>query len=137
MSHLYAGARQAFLDGDLSWRRDTFSLVYVRTGPGHYKADLLRDRALRAIAAADRVAMSPPLTHKTSDDGVAGADNVTTPEVIGPKADAIVIIKSEPAAMEESQLVAYLDDGAGLPLLPNGGDVLQVWDTGPNKIFKL
>ena len=36
-----------------------------------------------------------------------------------------------------SPLIALIDSATGLPITPNGGDIIVVWDNGANKIFKL
>ena len=36
-----------------------------------------------------------------------------------------------------SPLIAYIDTATGLPITPNGGDIIVVWDDGANKIFRL
>ena len=36
-----------------------------------------------------------------------------------------------------SALIAYIDTATGLPITPNGGDIIVNWDNGANKIFRL
>ena len=36
-----------------------------------------------------------------------------------------------------SPLIAYIDTATGLPITPNGGDIIVTWDNGTNKIFKV
>lgn len=77
------------------------------------------------------------MTTKTYVNGVFSADPVTFSAVSGTSVGAIVIYidTGNPAT---SPLVAYLDTGiTGLPVTPNGGDIVVTWDTGANKIFAL
>jgi hypothetical protein len=37
-----------------------------------------------------------------------------------------------------ARLIAYIDTASsGLPVTPNGGDIVVQWDSGANRIFKL
>ena len=33
--------------------------------------------------------------------------------------------------------INFIDTATGLPITPNGGDIIVTWDNGANKIFKL
>ena len=35
------------------------------------------------------------------------------------------------------RVIAYIDTGTNIPIVPNGGDVTVAWDNGANKIFTL
>jgi hypothetical protein len=77
------------------------------------------------------------MTTKTYTAGVFNADPVTFTAVTGPSIEAIVIYIDTGAA-GTSPLVAYLDTGiTGLPVTPNGGDIVVSWDAGAYKIFSL
>jgi hypothetical protein len=134
---LYDKGRQSFLEATIAYLTDTIKAVLVQTGVGHYVVNLAADQFLSSIVAGDRIAISPAFTTKTSVAGVADADDVTWAAVAaGPAAGAIVIYKDtgNPAT---SPLIAYIDTDTGLPVTPSGGDIIQVWDNGANKIFKL
>lgn len=133
---LYDKGRQAFLEASIAWLTDNIKAVLVRTGVGHYVADLASDQYLSAIAAGDRVATSSNFANKSSTSGVADADDLTFSAVSGAACGALVIYKDTGNAAT-SPLIAYIDTDTGLPVTPGGGDIIQVWDSGPNKIFKL
>jgi hypothetical protein len=65
-----------------------------------------------------------------------GCDDITFTSVSGPSVEAIVLFRwvSSPT---DSPLIAFIDTGTGLPITPNGGDIIVTWDSGPNKIFKV
>ena len=77
------------------------------------------------------------MTTKTYANGVFNADGVTFSAVSGVSVEALVIYIDTGVA-GTSRLVAYLDTGVtGLPVTPNGGDLIVTWDTGASKIFAL
>jgi hypothetical protein len=95
------------------------------------------DEFLDDIPTEARIATSGNLDNKSTLLGVFGADSVTFLTVTGDELEALVIYKDTGDA-ETSPVIAYLDSAAsGLPLTPNGGDIIIGWDTGVNKIFKL
>jgi len=131
---LYDKARQKFLAGELDWDADTIKVVLVDTAT--YTVDLASDEFLSAIPADERVATSPALTNKSTTAGVADADDTTFSEVMGDPCEALVIFK-DTGDPDTSPLIAYIHEATGLPVTPNGGDINVIWDSGPNKIFKL
>lgn len=133
---LYAKGRQAFLEGSIAWLTDNIKAVLVNITGGHYAVDLANDQYLSAISAGDRVATSGNLASKDSSAGVADAADLTWPAVSGSVCGAVVLYKDTGVAAT-SALIAYIDTDTGLPVTPSGGDIIQVWDNGANKIFKL
>lgn len=131
---LYDKARQAFLNGDIDWTNDDIRLIFVDAAD--YIVDLVADDFLDDIPAAARVATSGSLTGKTTTAGVAGAANVDMSGVTGDTFEAIVLYQHT-GTESTSHLIAYMDSGYGLAFAPTGGAVTVIWDTGPNKIFKL
>lgn len=131
---LYDKGRQKFLDGEIAWSSDDIKLVLVDSAT--YTVDLAADEFLSDIIAGARVSVSPNFTTKSSDEGVAGADDVVLSAVTGPESEAIVIYK-DTGTEATSPLIAYIDSASGLPVTPNGGNIIITWDTGPNLIFKL
>lgn len=78
----------------------------------------------------------------TNGDGTATADNTTFTAVTGNEVVAIVIYRSDGAAVPSTPancpLIAFLDtDTAGLPVTPNGGDITVLWNGGTGEIFRL
>ena len=49
--------------------------------------------------------------------------------------DRLIYKQGVPEA--NGNLIAWIDTATGLPIVPNGGDIIVTWDNGNNKIFKL
>lgn len=131
---LYDLGRQKFLEGAISWSADTIKIVLVDLAD--YTPDLAADEFLSAVPAPARVATSGALASKTTAAGVADAADVTLTAVTGDISEALVIYKDTGSAAT-SPLIALFDTAGGLPVTPNGGDILISWDNGANRIFKL
>ncbi len=95
------------------------------------------DAALSAIAAGKRVAGPIALGSKAviTAYGAADAADTTFPAVTGATATAIVLCKHTGAEATDS-LLLYLNSATGLPITPNGGDIIIVWDSGNYRIFR-
>lgn len=62
-------------------------------------------------------------------NGLLDGSNVTFPAVIGASAEALVIYRKNAGASSTWRLVAYMDtDVVGLPVVPNGGDIMITWN---------
>jgi hypothetical protein len=131
---LYDKGRESFLKGEISWDSDNIKVALLDTDD--YTVDLVNDQFLSDIPVAARTALSPNLTSKTTDAGVADAADVTFSLVTGDPSEAIAIYQDS-GVEATSRLIAYIDVATGLPVTPNGGDITVQWDNGPNKIFKL
>lgn len=65
---------------------------------------------------------------KTFTNGVFDAADATFPAVTGANAEALIIFVDTGTA-GTSRLIAFLDTGVtGLPVLPNGGDIVVQWN---------
>jgi len=132
---LYGKGREKFLMGDIHWDTDNIKAVLVDTND--YTVSIDTHEFLSSVAVGGRVATSGNLDGKTVTLGVADANDVTFTAVTGDVSEALVLIldTGDPAT---SPLIAYIDTVAsGLPVTPNGGNILIQWDSGANKIFKL
>ncbi len=131
---LYDKGREGFLDGSIDWDTDDIKAVLVDTDD--YTVDLAAHDFLDDIAAGARVATSGNLASKTVTGGVADAADITFSAVTGDESEAIVLYKDTGVA-GTSRLIAYIDTATGLPITPNGADIIVSWSSGANKIFKL
>lgn len=131
---LYDKARERFLTGQLNWQTDTIKAVLVTSSA--YTVNLTAHEYLSDVSQSARVATSPAFTNKTTANGAADADDVTFTSVSGSVINAIVLYKDTGVA-GTSPLIAYIDTATGLPITPNGGDIICTWDNGTNRIFKL
>jgi hypothetical protein len=131
---LFDKARQRFLEGQFNWNTDTIKAVLVDTGT--YTPNLSAHEYLADVGAGARISTSGAFTGKSTTGGAADANDVTFTSVTGASIEAIIIYK-DTGVDATSPLIAYIDTATGLPITPNGGDIIVTWDNGPNRIFKL
>lgn len=131
---LYDYARQRFLEAQLNWSSDTIKVILVDTGA--YTPNTAVHQYLSDISGSARIAGPVTLTSKATTGGAADAADVTFTSVTGVSIEAIVIYK-DTGTEATSPLIAYIDTATGLPIAPNGGDIIITWDNGTNKIFKV
>lgn len=131
---LFDNARELFLTGVLDWSTDTIKAVLVDTGS--YTVNLSTHANLSDVSGGARIATSSAFASKTTTGGAADAADVTFSSVSGASVEAIIIYKDS-GVESTSSLIAYIDTATGLPITPNGGDIIVTWDNGANKIFKL
>lgn len=130
---LYDKAREAFLNGDIDWTSDTIKVMLVDTDD--YTVDLANHDFLDDVPAGARVATAT-LSGKSATGGVADAADVTFSSVTGDTCGAVIIYK-DTGTEGTSPLIAYFDQGASLPVTPNGSDIVIEWSSAYSRIFKL
>lgn len=137
---LYDKGRQRFLEAQLNWLTDDIKVVMVDTAVYTFAST---HEFFTSIPAGARITAPTTLTNKTSTNGAADAQDVTFAAVNGPSIEALVIYRevlgTDGITPDEaaSPLIAYIDTATGLPITPNGGDIIVTWDNGINKIFRL
>lgn len=131
---LYDFARQRFLEAQINWMTDTIKVILVDTGA--YTPQTAVHQYLADIPISARIAGPVTLTSKTTSGGAADGADVTFTSVTGASIEAIIIF-SDTGTEATSPLIAYIDTATGLPITPNGGDIIVTWDNGTNKIFKV
>lgn len=131
---LFDKARQRYLEGQLNWLTDTVKTLMVDTAA--YTVNLSVHEFLSDIPSSARITTPVTLTSKSTSGGAADAADATFTSVSGPSIEAIIIYK-DTGTEATSPLLAYIDTATGLPITPNGGDIIVTWDNGPNKIYKL
>ena len=131
---LYDKARERFLTGQLDWL--TADIKVILTDTGAYTPNFTSHQYLADVSAGARVATSGVLTSKTATGGAADAADVTFSAVTGASCEALILYK-DTGDPNTSPLIAYIDSGTGLPISPNGGDIVVTWDNGLNKIYRL
>ncbi|HMN11165.1 MAG TPA: hypothetical protein PKD55_02425 [Bellilinea sp.] len=131
----YSRGRQAFGDGEVNWTADDIRVVLVDTGL--YTVDLALHDFLDDIPAGARVAtLSASLGGKSNSGGVLDANDATFPLVSGSTAEALVVYRHT-GTEATSVLLFYIDTATGLPVTPNGDDVVISWDNGANRIIRI
>ena len=131
---LYDYARQRFLEAQINWMTDTIKVILVDTGA--YTPQTSVHQYLSDIASSARIAGPVTLTSKATTGGAADAADCTFTSVTGASIESIVIY-ADTGVEATSPLIAYIDTATGLPITPNGGDIIVTWDNGTNKIFKV
>ena len=131
---LYDYGRQRFLEAQINWMTDTIKVLLVDTGT--YTPNTSAHQYLSDIPTSARIAGPVTLTSKSTTGGAADGADVTFTSVSGPSIEAIVIYK-DTGSEATSPLIAYIDTATGLPITPNGGDIIVTWDNGANRIFKV
>ena len=131
---LYDSARQGFLEAQINWLTDTMKVLLVDAGA--YTPNVSTHHFLADIQVSSRIAGPVTLTSKTTTGGAADAADVTFTSVSGASIEMIIIYK-DTGTEATSPLLAMIDTATGLPITPNGGDIIVTWDNGVNKIFKV
>ncbi len=131
---LYDYGRERFLTGAFDWSSDTIKVYLIDTGS--YTVNLSTHQYLSDVAGGSRIAGPVSLASKTTTGGAADAADITFTTVSGASIEVILIYK-DTGVEGTSPLIAYIDTATGLPITPNGGDIIVTWDNGANKIFKL
>ncbi len=131
---LYDAARQRFLEAQLNWMTDTIKCLLVSNSG--YTPQTAVHQYLADIPVSARIAGPVTLTAKATAGGAADAADVTFTSVTGNSINSIIIY-SDSGTEATSPLIAYIDTATGLPITPNGGDIILTWDNGVNKIFRV
>ena len=131
---LYDYCRQRFLEAQINWMTDTVKVILVSTSG--YTPQTAVHQYLADVPVSARIAGPVTLTAKATTGGAADAADCTFTSVSGATINAIVIYK-DTGTEATSPLIAYIDTATGLPITPNGGDIIVTWDNGVNKIFKV
>ena len=130
---LYKKAKEKFLSGAINLLTSDIKVALVDAADYTYSAS---HEYFSSVPAGAIVSTSGNLTNKTVTDGVFDADDVTLTTVTGDVSEALVVYKYTGSAAT-SPLIAYIDTASGLPITPNGGNIVIQWDAGVNKIFAL
>jgi phage tail sheath gpL-like len=131
---LYDNARKLFLEGQINWLTDTIKVMLVDQGA--YTPSPTTHVYLSDVSASARIGASVTLSGKATTGGAADANDVTFSAVSGASIEYIVLYK-DTGVEGTSPLLALIDTATGLPITPNGGDIIVTWDNGTNKIFRL
>lgn len=135
---LYDAARTGFLQADFNWptgNGQTFGVVLVDSA--NYTVNLATHTSLADVSVSARIAGPVTLANCTiQTNGAADADDVTFTAVSGDSIEALVLYQIG-VDDANSPLIAYIDTATGLPITPNGGDIIVTWDNGTNRIFRL
>lgn len=127
---LFDAARQRFLEAQINWMVDTIKVILVSSSG--YTVQTAVHQYLADIPISARIAGPVTLTAKATTGGAADAADVTFTSVTGNTINSIVIY-SDSGTEATSPLIAYIDTATGLPITPNGGDIIVTWDNGEHE----
>lgn len=130
---LYDYAREQFATGKINWTSDTFKVCLVSSA---YTPSTTTHTMWSDVSWSARITAPVALTSNTATGGACDAADVTFSSVSGSVVTYIIIYK-DTGTESTSPLIAIIDTATGLPITPNGGDIIITWDSGTNKIFRL
>lgn len=138
VNSLYTPFRELLLSGGIDMRAAPLRVTAVNIdGPSGYTFNI-NHVTMTSVPAGSRV-VTVPLTGITVTDGVFDANDVTLGSVQalagGEDIDAYLIHVD--VSVGGGVLVAYLDTGTNLNVVPNGGNITLEWDNGANRIFRI
>ncbi len=134
---IYYAGLAAMMRGEVDWETDTIRVAMVDTS--EYTPDLVVDAVLDDVPEAALIA-SETIGNKqvavTEYGATADGDDVTFSGVSGATCGALLIYQDtgDPGT---SRLLAYIDDGIGLPVTLTGQTVIIVWDNADDRIMRL
>lgn len=128
---IYNFGLQSFGNGDISWRDDNIKAAIVDTDTYTVNASHQYVSEVSGI-----IARSANLTNKTNVGGVLDADDAVFSSVTGTTGEAVIIFQ-DTGNDSTSILIGYIDSGTGLPVTPNGNNIIVSWSDGAGKIMKI
>lgn len=136
---LFNPGREGFLDGTIDANTAVLKVILVRG----YTFDAT-DKFVSDLTSGTIHATSAALSSISVTDGILDAADVTFTSLAANASNHVIIIIQASAvtggadvAASAQRLIAFIDTGTNIPIVPNGGDATIAWDNGANKIFKL
>jgi hypothetical protein len=138
---VYPKAKEGFLDGSIDLDTAVVKVALVRGYTYSSSHEFVSDVT---GASGTLHATSAALTSIDVTNGVLDAADVTftTPATDANQHSLLIFQSSAVAggadvAASSQRVIAWIDTGTGVPIIPAGGDITVVWDSGANKIFSL
>jgi len=103
----------------------------------NYTVNLTGHTYLADVSAIARRSGPVTIANKVGTNGAADGDDIRFNSVTGAQVVGILGYDSSTGVEATSVLILWIDTATGLPITPNGGDIIVSWDNGTNKIFKL
>lgn len=138
---LFGPGREGFLAGEIDWDTAVIKVALVRAYTFSSAHKFVSDIT---TASGVLASTSAALSSKTVTNGTADAADITFTAVASNASNHYLLVFQSSAvtggadvASSAQRVIAYIDTGTNLPVVPNGGDVTVAWDNGSNKIFTL
>jgi len=142
MSNIYDKAREGFVAGEIVWKATGGSTIKAALVRG-YTFSVSHKFMSEVASAGGTVVATETLNSLTNTNGVLDAADAVfeavpegnaIPHIIIYQSSAVTGGSDVPAAQQ--RLIAFLDRGSGLPVLPNGQDISVVWSPGADRIAR-
>jgi hypothetical protein len=138
---VFPKAKEGFLDGSIDLDTASIKVALVRGYTYNSAHQFVSDVT---GGGGTLHSTSGAFTGIDVTDGVFDADDVTfTTPATNANQHSLLIFQSSAVgggsdvASSSQRVIAWLDTGTGIPIVPAGGDITVVWDNGANKIFAL
>lgn len=117
--------KENLLAGNAGWSLSaaTVKVVALSSVYNYDSADVYRSD----ISATASVFASTALSGKTFTNGTFDAADKTLTAVTGTQISALLLVTSA-TSTASGRLIAYVDTGTGIPVTPNGGDIIIQWN---------
>lgn len=137
-SMLYENALTEFALGNIKWKASGGSTIKAILVDADKYTAAATHKHLNEIPSTARVGSAVALALvDAADGGVCDAADITFSDLESTPTVEAVVLYMEGASEATSPLIAFIDNGTGLPT-PVGVNAINVrWDNGVNKIFKL
>lgn len=125
----YASAKALLWGSGINWSSADIRAVLVETSGGSaYTINAATHDFLNDVAAGARLATSGSMTGRAISGGYLISDDVSFASVAaGALVGRAVILYIHTGVESTSSLVCYIDTATGLPVTPNGEDIVVRW----------
>ena len=137
---LFPGGKSGMMTGLIDLDTAVIKTALVRS----YTYDSTDVFMSDVVATGTIVGTPQTLSSISTTGGVFDAADITYTSVAAGAAIGCLIIYQASAvtggadvADTSQRVIAYIDTGTGLPVTPNGSNIVVTWDNGANKIFKI
>ena len=137
---VFPKAKEGFLDGSIDLDTAVIKVALVRGYTYNSAHEFVSD--VEGVGTVH--ATSGALQNIDVTNGVFDADDITfTTPSTDTNQHSLLIFQSSAVGggsdvgSSSQRLIAWIDTGTGVPIVPAGGDITVQWDSGANKIFAL
>lgn len=142
MSNIYDKAREGLVSGEIVWKPTGGSVIKASLVRG-YTFSVGHKFVSEVIGAGGTLVATDTLNSLTNTNGVLDAADAVFETVAEGAAIPYIVIYQASAvtggsdlAASMQRLIAFLDRGSGLPVLPNGQDITISWSPGSDRIAR-
>ena len=129
---LYKSFKSALLSGvNFDWANDTFKVGLIESG------DYAFDENHQFLSDVPAVLLEANLTAVSQVENSVGANPVSVANSLFGRTVSSLILYRDSGDPATSELIAFFDTGAGLPLFLQGSDVSINWPESGARIFTL